>query len=251
MLRLPAEFRTFRDQTFENFQQETERRFQRVEEQIAALTKAQRRTEERLEQLAEAQRRTQEEIQQLTRSQQQMQATLDRFAQIIGAAAEERLIPALRQWVEDQRATLVGPIVSMSLNGIDEVDGAARIRWPEGREGWVLVSVKAKVNPRDIREFQQRILENTRAREALWARGISDPVWPMVFGLTLDERAVEAAADAKIGLLISQQGMIVSPIPLVPRAEPSRFRMRARPAQDGEFGGPPAIARSRPNRPRR
>ncbi len=54
LLRLPAEVEAFR--------QETERRFQRVEEQIAALTEAQRRTEEQIRQLVEAQRRTEERV---------------------------------------------------------------------------------------------------------------------------------------------------------------------------------------------
>ncbi len=80
LLRLPAEvkafreeFRAFRDQTFETFRQETERRFQRVEEQIAALAEAQRRhyeefaayradTDRRFAELAEAQRRHYEEF---------------------------------------------------------------------------------------------------------------------------------------------------------------------------------------------
>ncbi|GBD09838.1 Chromosome partition protein Smc [Candidatus Thermoflexus japonica] len=185
----------------------------RTEEQVQQLAEAQRRLEERVEQLTEALRQTQEQIEKLARSQDQMRATLDRFAQIIGPAVEERLIPALREWVKEQGGALVGPVVSMTLDGIGEVDGVARIRWPEGRETWVLVSVKARVWPRDIREFRRGILEDAEARQALRARGISDPVWPIVFGLTLDDRALEAAIHAKVGLLISQQGMIVPPTP--------------------------------------
>ncbi|MCS6963428.1 MAG: hypothetical protein NZM16_05230, partial [Thermoflexus sp.] len=58
LLRLPAEFRAFRDEIFEAFRRETEARFQ-------MLAEAQRRTEERVEQLAEAQRRTEERVEQL------------------------------------------------------------------------------------------------------------------------------------------------------------------------------------------
>ncbi|MCX7690633.1 MAG: hypothetical protein N2051_07545, partial [Thermoflexus sp.] len=76
LLRLPAEFRAFRDEIFEAFRRETEARFQmlaeaqrRTEERVEQLAEAQRRTEERLEQLAEAQRRTEERVEQLAEAQ--------------------------------------------------------------------------------------------------------------------------------------------------------------------------------------
>jgi len=192
---------------------ETDRRF-------AELAEAQRRTEERVARLeeavtalAEAQRRTEAQIQELIRHQRQMQSTLDRFAQVIGPAVEERMIPALQAWVEGSGGTLMGPVVSMALDGIGEVDGVVRVRWPEGQEGWVLISVKAKVWPRGIREFVEGILQNPEARAALRARGVKDPVWPVVFGLTADERALETAKQEKVGLLLSHQGIIVPPVP--------------------------------------
>ncbi len=192
---------------------ETDRRF-------AELAEAQRRTEERVARLeeavtalAEAQRRTEAQIQELIRHQRQMQSTLDRFAQVIGPAVEERMIPALKAWVEGSGGTLTGPVVSMALDGIGVVDGVVRVRWPEGQEGWVLISVRAKVWPRGIREFVEGILQNPEARAALRARGVEDPVWPVVFGLTADERALETAKQEKVGLLLSHQGIIVPPVP--------------------------------------
>jgi len=35
----------------------------------------------------------------------------------------------------------------------------------------------------------------------------------VVFGLTADARALEAAEQAKVGLLLSGQGMIIPPVP--------------------------------------
>ncbi len=53
LLRLPAEFQNFRDQTFESFRKTVEKGFQRVDEQIVALVETQRRTEESLQRLNE------------------------------------------------------------------------------------------------------------------------------------------------------------------------------------------------------
>ncbi|MCS6964466.1 MAG: hypothetical protein NZM16_10530 [Thermoflexus sp.] len=223
LLELPAQIQALRA--------ETERRFQRVEEQIAALAEAQRRhyeefvahrqeflahrqeTDRRFAELAEAQQRTERELLKLIRNQDLLQSTLDRFAQIIGPIVEERLIPALRVWLESQGGTPLGPVVAMTLDGIGEVDGALPVRWPDGREGWILVSVKAKVWPRSIEDFAKDILQNPQARAALRDKGVSDLVWPIVFGLTVDDRAPRTAEQEKIGLLSSQQGMIVPPIP--------------------------------------
>ncbi|MCS7251051.1 MAG: hypothetical protein NZ572_01200 [Thermoflexus sp.] len=211
-------------QEFLAYRQETDRRF-------AELAEAQRRhyeefaahrqeflayrqeTERRFAELAEAQQRTERELLKLIRNQDLLQSTLDRFAQIIGPVVEERLIPALRAWLESQGGTPLGPVVSMTLDGIGEVDGALPVRWPDGREGWILVSVKAKVWPRSIEDLAKDILRNPRARAALRDKGVSDLVWPIVFGLTIDDRAPQTAEHEKIGLLSSQQGMIVPPVP--------------------------------------
>jgi len=104
LLRLPLEFRAFRDEIFESFRRETEARFQqlaeaqrrteervgRLEEAVAALAEAQRRTEERVEQLAEAQRRTEEQLRKLgemvaalAEAQRRTEERLDRMEQRI------------------------------------------------------------------------------------------------------------------------------------------------------------------------
>ncbi|MDW8184825.1 MAG: hypothetical protein RMM07_06195 [Anaerolineae bacterium] len=211
---------------------------QTLAQSVAALAEAQRRhyeefaahrqeflayreeTERRFAELAEAQRQTQLQIQELVQTVGEirsdlghMRSTLDRFAQVIGSAVEERMIPALRAWVESQGGTLLGPVVSMTLDGIGEVDGVAQVRWPDGREGWLLVTAKTKVWPRSIEEFVKEILTHPQARRALREKGVRDPVWPVVFGLTIDDRAPKAADTAKVGLLSSQEGIIVPPVP--------------------------------------
>jgi hypothetical protein len=201
---------------------ETDRRF-------AELAEAQRRTEESLaahraetdrrfaelsaevRALAEAQRRTEEILQQVLLRQEQFQRTLDHFGQIIGPITEEHMVQALQEWIAQQGGTLLTPVVSITLDGLGEVDGLARARLPDGREAWLLVSAKAKVWARSITEFVERILRHPEARERLQAQGVGDPVLPVVFGRALDHRALEAAQRARVGLLIGRQGMLVPP----------------------------------------
>jgi hypothetical protein len=201
---------------------ETDRRF-------AELAEAQRRTEESLaahraetdrrfaelsaevRALAEAQRRTEEILQQVLLRQEQFQRTLDHFGQIIGPITEEHMVQALQEWIAQQGGALLTPVVSITLDGLGEVDGLARARLPDGREAWLLVSAKAKVWARSITEFVERILRHPEARERLQAQGVGDPVLPVVFGRALDHRALEAAQRARVGLLIGRQGMLVPP----------------------------------------
>jgi hypothetical protein len=219
--RLSELFNTHR-QEFLAYREETDRRF-------AELAEAQRRTEESLaahraetdrrfaelsaevRALAEAQRRTEEILQQVLLRQEQFQRTLDHFGQIIGPITEEHMVQALQEWIAQQGGTLLTPVVSITLDGLGEVDGLARARLPDGREAWLLVSAKAKVWARSITEFVERILRHPEARERLQAQGVGDPVLPVVFGRALDHRALEAAQRARVGLLIGRQGMLVPP----------------------------------------
>jgi predicted nucleic acid-binding Zn-ribbon protein len=226
---------------------ETDRRFAELSAEVRALAEAQRRTEEslaahraetdrrfaelaeaqrrhyeefvahraetdrRFAELAEAQRRTEEILQQVLLRQEQFQRTLDHFGQIIGPITEEHMVQALQEWIAQQGGTLLTPVVSITLDGLGEVDGLARARLPDGREAWLLVSAKAKVWARSITEFVERILRHPEARERLQAQGVGDPVLPVVFGRALDHRALEAAQRARVGLLIGRQGMLVPP----------------------------------------
>ncbi|WP_322797792.1 hypothetical protein [Thermoflexus sp.] len=209
---------------------ETDRRLAEVREEVAAaraeadrrfaeLAEAQRRTEEQLQKLSESHQRLsestvrmQEALQDLGEFREQTKEILDRFGQVIGPMIEERMIQALREWVAEQGGTLLGPVFSVTLDGVGEVDGVAQIRLQDGREVWVLVSAKTKVWPRSIREFVNEVLKSPTAVAMLQAEGIQDPVMPIVFGLTLDRRSMKAAQTSHVGLLISAQGMLVSPV---------------------------------------
>jgi predicted house-cleaning noncanonical NTP pyrophosphatase (MazG superfamily) len=237
--RLSESFAAHR-QEFLEYRAETDRRFaelaeaqRRTEESLAThraetdrrfaeLAEAQRRhyeefvahraeTDRRFAELAEAQRRTEEILQQVLLRQEQFQRTLDHFGQIIGPITEEHMVQALQEWIAQQGGTLLTPVVSITLDGLGEVDGLARARLPDGREAWLLVSAKAKVWARSITEFVERILRHPEARERLQAQGVGDPVLPVVFGRALDHRALEAAQRARVGLLIGRQGMLVPP----------------------------------------
>ncbi len=193
---------------FVAYRAETDRRFAELREEVAA---ARAEADRRFAELAEAQRRTDEQLQELIRAQAQMQATLSRFGQVIGPAVEERMIRALREWVEGQGGVMLEPVFSIALDGIGEIDGVTRIRLRDGAEAWVLISVKTKVWPRAIRDFVDAILRNPTAVAGLRSEGIGDPVLPIVFGFTLDRHAMDAAQRARVGLLISAQGMLVPP----------------------------------------
>ncbi|MCS6964072.1 MAG: hypothetical protein NZM16_08500 [Thermoflexus sp.] len=190
-----------------------------ADRRFAELAEAQRRTEEQLQKLSESHQRLsestvrmQEALQDLGEFREQTKEILDRFGQVIGPMIEERMIQALREWVAEQGGTLLGPVFSVTLDGVGEVDGVAQIRLQDGREVWVLVSAKTKVWPRSIREFVNEVLKSPTAVAMLQAEGIQDPVMPIVFGLTLDRRSMKAAQTSRVGLLISAQGMLVSPV---------------------------------------
>ncbi|WP_448591033.1 hypothetical protein [Thermoflexus hugenholtzii] len=185
-------------QEFLAYREETDRRFAELSAEVRALAQAQRRTEEIL--------------QQVLLRQEQFQRTLDHFGQIIGPITEEHMVQALQEWIAQQGGMLLTPVVSMTLDGLGEVDGLARARLPDGQEAWLLISAKAKVWARTITEFVERILRHPEARERLQAQGVGDPVLPVVFGRALDHRALEAAQRAQVGLLIGRQGMLVPPV---------------------------------------
>jgi hypothetical protein len=201
---------------------ETDRRFAELAEAVRRLSESfaahrqefleyRAETDRRFAELAEAQRRTEEILQQVLLRQEQFPRTLDHFGQIIGPITEEHMVQALQEWIAQQGGTLLTPVVSITLDGLGEVDGLARARLPDGREAWLLVSAKAKVWARSITEFVERILRHPEARERLQAQGVGDPVLPVVFGRALDHRALEAAQRARVGLLIGRQGMLVPP----------------------------------------
>jgi hypothetical protein len=216
---------------------ETDRRFAELAEAIRNLSEAfaahrqeflayREETDRRFAELAEAQRRHYEEFAAHRRS------SWPREGSLPAASAEPRFrAPALgplrpdhrphhrrahgpgpcQEWIAQQGGALLTPVVSITLDGLGEVDGLARARLPDGQEAWLLISAKAKVWARAVAEFVERMLRHPEACERLRAQGVGDLVLPVVFGRALDHRALEAAQRARVGLLIGRQGMLVPP----------------------------------------
>jgi hypothetical protein len=55
------------------------------------------------------------------------------------------MVQALQEWIAQQGGALLTPVVSITLDGLGEIDGLARARLPDGQEAWLLISAKAKV----------------------------------------------------------------------------------------------------------
>ena len=215
-------------QEFLAHQAQTEARFAELSAEVRALAEAQRRhyeefTAQRAETdrrfaelsaevraLAEAQRRTEEIIQQILLRQEQFQRTLDRFGQTIGVTVEGQMVEALQRYLRERGYALLEPITTLAIDQMGELDGVARVRGPDGNEAWVLVSVKARVSPRAVHEFVD-LLRNTRVVQALQAYGIRGNVLPLIFGVTLDRRALEIARESQVGLLLQAQGELIAP----------------------------------------
>lgn len=153
LLRLPAEFKASR--------QETLARFEQIEAALERLAEAQARTEQEMGRLAQAQVRTEQELDrlaagltELTRTMERFKATQDRFGQVVGATAEARMRPAIREWLEGQGFRLIDPLVAWSINEIAEFNGVARVEGPTGLV-WVVVSAKARAKPADIKALRR------------------------------------------------------------------------------------------------
>ncbi|MER3468946.1 MAG: hypothetical protein C4314_02985 [Thermoflexus sp.] len=116
------------------------------------------------------------QAQQIVQRQDQMQKTLDRLGSLLGPAVEDRMVQALRLWLEDRGWRLQVPVFSLTVNGIGELDGLVRAYTPEGAEVWLLVSVKSKVWPRDILNFVG-FLQAPETAAALAAEGQPQAMW--------------------------------------------------------------------------
>ena len=179
---------------------------QRVDDLAQQMITLTRRVDDLTQQVA----RLTGQAQQIVQRQDQMQKTLDRLGSLLGPAVEDRMVQALRLWLEDRGWRLQVPVFSLTVNGIGELDGLVRAYTPEGAEVWLLVSVKSKVWPRDILNFVG-FLQAPETAAALAAEGQPQAMFPVVFGLAVDRRALEQAKQLGVGLLIGAQGMVVPP----------------------------------------
>ncbi len=197
-------------------QARTEERVAHLEERVGQVEDRLGRVEEALSRLAEAQARTEQEVERLTvslkelsRMMERFKATQDRFGQVVGATAEARMRPAIREWLESLGFRLIDPLVAWTLDGAAEFDGVARAEGPAGHV-WVVVSAKARAKPADIKAFR-RLLDRPAVRARLRAEGVVGPVWPVVFGLTADRSVIRAASELKVGLVLEGHGPAVLP----------------------------------------
>ena len=167
-------------------------------------------TDRRFAELSEAQRRTEETLRQVLLRQEQFQRTLDRFGQIVGVTVEGQMVEAVQRYLAQRGDTLLEPITTLTIDRIEELDGIARVRRPDGEEAWLIISVKARLGPRAVHDFVD-LLRNAAVQEALRAYGVQGPVPPLIFGVVLDRRALEIAREARVGLLLQAQGELVAP----------------------------------------
>lgn len=153
----------------------------RSEERLAKLEEAQIRSEERMARLEEvvvelvqAQRRMQDEF---SRRFDLFQRTQERFAQIVGATAEARMVPAVKGWLESSGLRVLDPILAWSLDGLTEFDGVTRA---EGTQGvvWVLVSAKVRAQSGDVYDLAHA-LRREEVRRRLREEGVGAPVLPV------------------------------------------------------------------------
>ncbi|MDR7397488.1 MAG: hypothetical protein QN142_10855 [Armatimonadota bacterium] len=202
----------------------------RSEERLARLEEAQIRSEERLARLEEAQIRSEERLArleeavlELARAQRTMQEDFgrrlellqrnqDRFAQVVGATAEARMVPTVKRWLESRGLVVLDPVLAWSLDGLTEFDGVTRAQGPQGVV-WVLVSAKVRLQPGDVYDLANT-LRRAEVRRRLEQEGVKAPVWPVVFGLTAERRVVQVAKELGVGLLLEGQGEVVAPRPL-------------------------------------
>ncbi len=202
----------------------------RSEERLARLEEAQIRSEGRLARLEEAQIRSEERLArleeavlELARAQRTMQDDFgrrlelfqrnqDRFAQVVGATAEARMVPTVKRWLESRGLVVLDPILAWSLDGLTEFDGVTRAQGPQGVV-WVLVSAEVRLQPGDVYDLANT-LRRVEVRRRLEEEGVEAPVWPVVFGLTAERRVVQAAKELGVGLLLESQGEVVPPRPL-------------------------------------
>jgi hypothetical protein len=202
----------------------------RSEERLARLEEAQIRSEERLARLEEAQIRSEERLArlegvvlELVQAQRRMQdefgrrfdlfqRTQDRFAQIVGATAEARMVPAVRGWLESCGLRVLDPILAWSLDGLTEFDGVTRAEGPQGVV-WVLVFAKVRAQPGDVYDLAHT-LRREEVRHRLRQEGVGAPVWPVLFALTTERRVLQVAREEGVGLVLEGQGGVVDPRPL-------------------------------------
>jgi hypothetical protein len=239
LLRLPGEFRAFREETDRRFGELTEAVRQLAEAQrrhyeefatyraetdrrFAELAEAQARTEERVGQLeaavtalAEAQARTEERVEQLARAVGKLDEAVGALrrevgvlANTVGVTAEEEAALAIEYLLRGKGFEIFGTPGPVAADGF-EVDLAFPVRDPAGRTFTVVTEVKFGLSPGHIRDWARRV-RSEGFKEALSRAGLPGPYLVYVYGLRAMAGTEETARAEGVGL-VTPRGERVPP----------------------------------------
>ncbi len=212
LLRLPAEFRAFRE--------ETERRFAEIREEVAA---ARAEADRRFAELAEAQRRTEETVRKLVETTRRMNQRLEHHAADLGelktmrleafyhqraAFAFHRLVRRASPVSDEERYRILEQAAAAGRITEEEVERALPLdllvkgfHRREDRPVYLAVEISWLGGTEDV----ERALE----RAEIFARALGEEVWPVVGAKELTPSAREMAR--QLGVWWVQDGQAFHP----------------------------------------
>ncbi len=201
-------------------------------EQLAALAQKHEewlaRHDERFEQLAASAQRHEEWLERLTRLSEQheeelralrslvtkhdddltqLRQTVGSLSEAVGTLIEADAVDALLDLLEAKGITAEEVPTSIAVNG--ELDVVAPVVDPSGRRYWVVVEVKLKLHPRDIRNWHRK-LQSSTFRERLAQFGIQPPFVAYIYGQRIYRPVLETARQLGLGVL-ARRGEYVPP----------------------------------------
>ena len=100
---------------------------------------------------------------------------------------------------------------SLALDG--EVDVVMLLEDPQGNRVWALVEAKARLSRRQVQDWAQQ-MKSEGWQMRLAAHGVPGPYLVYIYGIRVDESAIEAAKRHGIGLLTGR-GERVAPRELI------------------------------------
>ncbi len=199
-------------------QKRTEKRVDRLEIAINELTEAQKRTEKRVEELAEAQKRTEKRVEELAEAQKRTEVHLAQLA-----STQQDILVRLDR-VEHQ-VGLIGNVLGIEVEGEaeeivayilkqqgyrlleapyalainGEVDIVLKVETPEGEPVSVLVEAKTRARLKELRRWHNR-LQDQGFQQQLVDAGVAKPFMPYFFGLRVYQTVDTEARNLGIGV---------------------------------------------------
>ncbi len=204
---------------------DTEKRFDRLENALVELAEAQKRTEARVEELAEAQKRTEKRVDrleiainelteaqkrtevhlaQLASTQQDILVRLDRvehqvglIGNVLGIEVEGEAEEIVAYILKQQGYRLLETPYALAING--EVDIVLKVETPEGEPVSVLVEAKTRARLKELRRWHNR-LQDQNFQQQLVDAGVEKPFMPYFFGLRVYQTVDTEARNLGIGV---------------------------------------------------